>query len=335
MAEYKRDVSELKRAIGAHRIAGYPVRVPVFGDAFAISSSTSIAPSGGITGVMVRPATPMPFETFARIMMWSDAQLHLESWLDNFKKSGRTKGSGMSMIPADIQDRLERGETASMKDIQEFYLMAWGCLDLDRNVTCYSFPLTSVEIPPEKLRPGMLVEFYDRRSGRTDWMGRVAGFDIDPEDDSQVVVLVELFEPTPYLSLPKASSPGLIRPGFYSSNTWVLGKDVAEEMRKSRIPLPSGRWDIEDPENAARRRLYYLENPMPIAELEAFCRTCPDCIGDPEEIKACTRNSMIMYVAPIHPGPHANSRMHQGGIFRPLPEDALEGLETEVVGLED
>ncbi len=44
---------------------------------------------------------------------------------------------------------------------------------------------------------------------------------------------------------------------------------------------------------------------------------------------------MIMYVAPIHPGPHANSRMHQGGIFRPLPEDALEGLETEVVGLED
>ncbi len=191
MAEYKRDVSELKRAIGAHRIAGYPVMVPVFGEAFAISSTTSIAPSGGITGVMVRPATPMPFDIFADIMKWSDEQRDLRGWLDYFKKSGRTQGSGMSMIPADIQERLERGETASMKDLQEFYLMAWGCLDLDRNITCYSFPLTSIEIPPEKLRPGMLVEFYDRRSGRTDWMGRVAGFDIDPEDDSQVVVLVE------------------------------------------------------------------------------------------------------------------------------------------------
>ncbi len=328
MEYYKRDVADIKRAIGNHRIEGYPVEVPVFGDAFAISSSTSISPQGGITGVLVRPAQPLPFESFAKIMRWGDEQLGLEGWLKYFKERRLTEESGLKMLPSDIQVRLEAGETASMKDVQEIFLMGMGCLDLDRNVACYSFPLDSVSIPVAKLRPGMLVTFQDLLTRITDWMGRVVGFDTDPEDQSRVV-LIELFEPIPYLALPKASAPGLIKPGYYSSRTWVIGKGTAKAMVMNGVPLPPGRWDVENPEDFDRRLFYYLDEPLDLSVIEEFCRA-----RYPGEYQPCIRNSMMIFVAPIHPS-RKIADLHNGGTFRPLPEDALEGLETEVVGLED
>jgi hypothetical protein len=314
---YSRDLEDLKEAVGGHRVQGYPLNVPYFGEAVAESTSTT----RGLTAIVARPVKPMPFDQFARSQRWSDKQLNFDEWTD----WGHARGfETLKFLPSEIQTQLEKGGRASEWDAWENELMRRGCLDLDRNVTCWSFNLEHVTIPPNKIRRGMLVEFTDTSMKKTNWRGRVVGVERDPHDQTPVI-LVELFQPTPFLKLPESTVYWMIRPGFFSRTTWVLGYGTVEAMKKKGFDIPPGRYADDDSEE----EIYYLDQPLDLAVLEKFCGE------NYKDHPHCVWMSAIFYVVPIHPLPDfAKKSRFDGGTFRPIPED-LDVQETEVFGLEE
>jgi hypothetical protein len=321
-----RDVPELERALRGHSVRGYPVRVPVFGDA-VVENSTLIL---GAISYRVRLARPLAFGKVAEAFLWSVSKNNLEGWYEELKdqiaRSPHIEDRFLrveAMLPPEIFALLETGGRASWQDVHRTWLERAGCLDKRNRVVCFSFDSQHVEIPPESLTSGMLVEFADRGgvSGgpRAGWAGRVVGSRTDPEYGP--IVLVELFEPVPFVDGPESWAPWEIRPGFHSSKTFALGYGTVDVYRLSGTPLPPGGFDPD------KRNKYILDEPMDLSIVERLCRE-----NYPDE-PICFQQSMIMYILPLVPRRDPKGRF-EGGMFRPLPEQAVRAGEIQVWGVE-
>lgn len=299
-----RDTDELKRVLEKHSVAGYPVTVPYFGDAKIVRQEatgpvkriTEAATELGSPMVyyIVKPVTPMPFEEWAKVRGLSNTPWTLKEWEE---KEERGRGKRL-FIPTEIQETLEKGGKASEWDAEFVSIKDRGCLGPDETVNCYSFWSNQVEIPPSKLKKGMLVEFH----GPPEFVGvgRVVGFGKDKD-----VVLLELFTPVSYFSATDSIANEEIRPGFYSSRTYSIGFGTRLTFEDNNIPLPPGKF------LDAKEREYILDEMVDIKEIEDICKKY-----SPEE-GHCLWQSLVFYILPVY----ASGRY--GGKFYPLPENVI------------
>lgn len=305
---------ELERALKTHTVRGYPAEATPspFGDVLLEGSTRSRQD----VFYRVRPVSPFHFDELARTFHFDATKKGLEEWSRAVEPWPEDPAGGpvlrkpQFLLPPEAVERLEAGEPLSWKDIMETWLRRSGCLDDAGNVTCFDVDSKVVTIPWDKVGPGMLVEFHDEKM-KADFAGRVAAVEGDTLEDR--IVYLELFEPTPFMDAPEAMAPWKIRPGFHSSLTWKLGYGTAEAWQKSGMPFPPGDWQ-PDPEGKRKRPHYVLKEPIPLSEVEAFCRK-----NYPEE-PHCIQQSMVMYVVPVQPSPRR--RDHQGGVFTPIPEES-------------
>lgn len=302
MVEYRRDTENLKRAIREHTVHGYPIVVPDFGDATAISTSTI----RGLTSILASIDNPKPFKDYAEKKGWKNIKQDRESW-EQFAKDMRMPAADtapLKWMHSNSQAALEEGYKLSMQDIQRTWLQELGHLTGD-NITKFSFNLDSVYMEFLKLEPGMIVTFHDNKS-RLDYPGRVIAKGTDPKDHTPVIYL-ESFEPIPALLAPKAMAPWLLEPSFTPDRTWALGYGTVNAMKIKRVKIPKGVWDKEE-------RIYYLDQPIPLSQIEQFCsKKYPE---NPQ----CLWQSMVFLVVPLHPFSDSQN-VHSGGEFRPFPDD--------------
>lgn len=310
MVEYRRDTENLKRAIREHTVHGYPLMVPDFGDAKAISTTTI----RGLTSIHYEFDQPMPLKDYALKKNWAHIKLDREGW-NRYALQHRMPHADtapLRWMHPKSQAVIEEGYKLSMQDVQRTWLQELGHLTGD-NITKFSSDLNSVFMPPnQSIEPGMIVTFHDNAS-RRDFPGRVIAYGIDPRDNTPVIYL-ESFEPIPALLAPKAISPWLLEPSFSPDRTWALGYGTMMAMEKKRVKIPKGMWDEGE-------RVYYLDQPMPLSKVEKFCTK-----NYPNEPQ-CIWQSMVFLVLPLHPFADKQN-LHEGGEFKPFPDD-VETTEIE------
>jgi hypothetical protein len=304
MVEYKRDPEGLKQAVREHSIHDYPLTVPIFGQAKGIGTSSI----RGLTSVLVEPIKPLPFSEVATLSMWDAAKHDLEYWLDYGKRRYPQNPLGW-MHPHSVA-MLEDGYPISMQDVKRAWLKVLGHIDSNDIIRRYSFNLDEVSTESDFLYPGMIVDFYDKKS-QTSVTGRVYGKDRDPQDGTEIVYL-ETFAPVPALLAPKAISPWMLNNTMISDKTWALGYGTVMAMKKKRVKIPKGMYDPKD----EGKRVYYLDQPIPIRQVQEFCEKYY-----PGE-QACSWQSMVFMLLPLHPWPDkAAKKRHEGGSFHPYPDD--------------
>jgi hypothetical protein len=315
MINYRRDNEDLKAAIREHSIADYPLVVPKIGPALGISTSTI----RDITSVVVEPLKPMTFDDLADLEHWDTEPNPKQFWV-NYARSRQMPQADrdpLRWIYPTTRARLDAGEEVSHKDIMRDWLIAQNQLAPNGRVLSYSFDMKQVSIDPKEIRPGMLVQFEDGSDKRV-FPGRVVGIGEDPADGSRIIYL-EMFEPVPALLGPEAVSTSLIQPEFMPDRTWALGRDTLRKMNDNGVPVPAGMFDPNDKE----KKVYFLDQPMPISEVEAFCnRYFPG-----NKHRLCVLQSAVFTVLPIHPAAHENG-VHSGGRFKPYPDD-IQTTEIE------
>lgn len=312
-----RDTGDLERALRKHSVNGYPVVGPDwFGTGRIVGEGTRILNQ---LSYRVQADKPIPFKTIADKFGWSTQQIKLETMLDDIRKRGFQQP--WSKIPPEIQEQLESGGTASWRDVQEIWLMRAGCLDENQNVTCYDFQADMIEMVSEDLQAGMIVRFHDQKMNK-DFDGTVVGIEGSGQN---TIVLLEVFEPTPFMDAPEAMDPSKIRPGFYSDHTFKLGYGTYEAFQKTKTKLPPGKAQT-DPESRRQVPHYILKDPIPLADIDAFCQKHYPGVA------FCVWQCMILYIIPIHPAPVSGE--HQGGTFAPLPTDYARSGEISVWDVE-
>lgn len=310
MVEYRRNTEGLKAAVREHSIEGYPIKVPIFGEALGIKTNTI----RDLTAVLVKPVETFTFEQLSQKLDWDKEKHGVEHWV----KYARSR----NMPHADTEPLrwiyptgraiLEDGYKLSEEDIRKQWLIASKSIDKDGVVQSYSFDIRQVSMHPNDIEPGMIIEFSDSSGGKEyGWTGRVIGVEPDPEDKSKIIYL-ETFEPVPALLAPKALAPWMIQPSFVPEKTWVIGYGTYEAMRRKNVDIPPGMFDPKDNE----KRVYFLDQPIPLSVIENFCTEYY-----PKEPQ-CVWQSMVMVVLPLHPAVDNKGR-HQGGTFRPFPDDTL------------
>lgn len=320
MVSYIRDVESIRQAAKAHKVSDYHVLVK---DTWPARISNWSRVQDKIY-YRVEFTDPPTLEKFLETMGISDEKHDLAYWQSRFRIARSEDPIELRTpkvyLPTELEDVLASGGLVSAQDYARSRYQAQGCIQVmpdgtDRMV-CADFPANDVHIPINFLKTGMFVEFYDIRREETNWAGRVVGIEKDREDGTPVV-LVELLHPMPALFYPYAISPANIRPGFYSSETWVLGYRLLRAFGIQGKKPPPGQYRSDLGE-----RMYFLNDPMPISEIWDFVQEYY-----PKE-QAYFWQSLIWYVLPLHPETVSDSRIHQGGVFRPIPEGIdVEGLE--------
>lgn len=304
--------SELERALQTHSVRGYPVDVPIFGRA-VLENSTTVR-----NGVYyrIRPVEPMFFDKLAWLLHLDAVPRGKEDWVKPGSEGLVSTEEGQPVLrrpqmilPPEIQARLDAGEMVSWKDVIETWVARGGCLDDARRVTCYDVFGEEVTIPLEEVRRGMLVEFFDSKTKKWNWSGRVVKVEGELSDRT---VYLELFEPVPFMDTPAAMNEEKIKPGFYSDFTWKLSFGTAAAWAKSNFPLPPGEW-VQD-ENRTNRPSFLPKDPLHLDEVRAMCAKM-----HPEQPQ-CVIQSLLMYIIPIQPFPDTHGNL--GGRFRPIPDDA-------------
>ena len=200
----KWDSGALARFLETHSVEGYPVEVPIFG---AGTIDKQIRPElGGFIFYRVIADTPIKFDTFAKKLNVPSTPMTLKEWEDQFAYGSRT----FPAMASDLRDRLDAGEKVSRTDVLFRELVDRGCIDVDQNVFCHTFPSDDVKLrtPPQN---GLGVEVYDQGEGKAGWPGRVVGY--HPE---RGVVLVEQFAPVPFMQTPEAIDPQSIKPCLFN-----------------------------------------------------------------------------------------------------------------------
>lgn len=302
------DAEELRRALETHSVAGYPVRVPIFGKGTIIRQHATSPirmyqeeEARGIAGPMpyfeVKPSKKFPFKKYVQALGKSDAPMTLEMWKQKYERGARTI---YNMIPStELVERLEEGGTVSEAEAEYRRLKDRGQLDADDNVTFDIFWANQTTIAPEDLEKGMLIQFSEGQKP-PGWPGRIVGF---MEKDK--VVLLELFTPQGFMETPDAVANNLaVRKGFYASKTFSLGYGVAQAFEDQGMELPPGKWSDDE-------RQYVLKEWMDISTVEDLCKK-----HYPDEIH-CLLQSIIQYIAPI------NLTGANTGQFHPLPEKVI------------
>jgi hypothetical protein len=277
----KHDAEALREFLRAHSVEGYQVTVPIFGHA---TIERQISTGGGFVFYRVVADQPVPFHEFADQVDASPDPMTIEEWRDKFV-GGKTKS--LPTMAVDLREQLEAGGKVSQRDMLFRELMDVGCLDADQNVFCHSFESRFVTL--RALRKGMAVEIGDEDGNG--WPGRVIGFD-------GTVVLIEQFAPVTLMRAPSATVWDKIKPGFYSKEVIALGHGIVDSFDEQGVALPEGAFS-ED------RREYELKEPMPLSEIEKFCKKHYE--GKPD----CAMQAMTLFILPI------NSKEAK---FFPLPE---------------
>lgn len=280
-----RDPEELRELIRGHEVEGYPVTVPIFGRG-TVQKQWRLG--GGRINYVVCGDTPVPFEQYAQQVHASDKPLTLKQW----KEGDRLPP--IAMLQPELQDILEQGGKVSMKDHIFHALMAKGWIDIDQRVTCDSFEARHVRIDPQRLEPGMIIEFSEAGGG-PEWAGRFVGLE---ELGDKRIALIEVFAPTPFMRAPEAIVPAAIRPGFYSRKTGAFGYGLAQAWEDRRGKLPKGKWTDDE-------REYILDDWMDLGEIEKLCKEFypnePHCIW----------HALMLFIIPVDIAK---------GTFHPMPE---------------
>lgn len=305
MIDYRRNTEDLKHAVREHTIYGYPIKVPVFGEAKGVKTSSVRE----LTAVIAEPVEEWTFERLSEAIGWDKEKKGLKEWIEFGRSRNMRNPEHLTWMHPRSSARLEDGYKVSEEDMKRDWMLASEQLDRKGKVLSYSFDMKQVQMHPETIEPGMLVEFLDGSERGAGIPGRVVAIGEDPEDKSRIVYL-ETFEPVAALLGPKALAPWLIQSSFVPDRTWVIGYGTLEAMKRKKVEIPPGMFDPKDSE----KRLYYLDQPIPLSMIEDFCKT-----HYPDNAQ-CVWQSMVFIVLPIHPAKDPKGR-HQGGVFRPYPDD--------------
>jgi hypothetical protein len=292
------DPEELKRLVEAHSVAGYHVAVPLFGHGVI---EKQIRPEkGGFIFYKVVANKPVPFKVFAKDMGVSAKPMSISQWRERF-----VKGAGAFPAMAwDLRERLEQGGTVSQADVLFRELMDRGCVDIDQNVFCYTFPSKDVSI--EDPEPGQLVEVSEGH-GAAGWPGRFLGI----HEHRQGIALVEQFSPVPYMRTPEALIPAAVKKEYALPITWVLAYGVANALQDAGWGLPPGAWSENSEE-------YVLEKPIPLSRIETFCDD-PATWKKLRQVKSisCLQHAMMLHTLPL---------LADEISFGPLPEGVTDDI---------
>lgn len=296
---------DLKRLVREHSVAGYRVSVPLFVTGVI---ELQIRPErGGFMFYKVRADEPVPFDRFVKLMGVSDKPMTMKEWRNKFVKGT----ASFPPIAPDLRERLETGEKVSHADAIFRDLVDRGCIDVDQNVFCYTFP--SKDVILEEPEPGQLVEIDDGLPGV------VLGFE-NVERAKDKLVLVQMFTPVPYLRTPEALLPAAVKRSYALPFTWTLGVDLVKAIEKTGGKLPKGSWS-ENGED------YILDEPIPLLEIDAFC-------DDPMTWKKldqgksifCLQQAMMLHTLPL---------VRDEITLRPLPEGTTDDVVASISEIED
>ncbi len=283
----KWNVAELAQFLQDHSVVGYPVEVPIFGPG---TIDKQIRPEkGGFIFYRVIADNPIPFQKFAEEMGVDVTPMNLAEWREKF-----VKGVGsFPAIASDLLEQLEAGGKVSVADSLFKELIDRGCIDIDQNVYCHTFPSTDVVLrtPPTA---GLGVEVYDLTAAKTGWPGRIVAY-----SKKTGIVFIEQFAPVPFMEAPEAIDSTSIKKEHALPETWVIGKGTAHTMEDEEgVVLPAGRYS-EDGET------YLLEGPISLKEFEEVCRRY-----HPDQ-PLCLQQAMMLTTLPL---------FAQEITLRPLPE---------------
>ncbi len=286
----KWDPKALKRFLETHSVEGYRVEVPFLGKG---TIEKQIRPEkGGFIFYRVIADKSISFKSFVEELSVSNEPMTESQWREKFVKGT----GGFPAIASDLLTILEEGGKVSQADAMFREMMDRGCIDLDQNVFCHTFPSDDVTLlmPPKK---GTGVEVYDHSEGKSGWPGRVRGF---PKKGG--IVLIEQFAPVSFMETPESMLPEAIRPDYALPETWMIGKGIAHALEDEEgVVLPAGKYS-EDGEQ------YLLEAPVPLEELAEVCKKF-----HPDQ-PLCVQQSMMLTTLPL---------LLSEVTLRPLPEGTM------------
>lgn len=307
MPRVERDSEELRQILDHHSVKGYPVRVPIFGDAVIVSqegtgpvrryTDTSVELGSPQVAYVVKPVKPFPFLEWVKGRDLTVTPMDYQEWI---KKYGERTRRGILPMLMEMREDLERGEKISEAQAEYGLMENAGCIGPNRTVTCATFWSNQVRIPPELLKRGMLVEYDDDKKGT--FPGRIVGF-----EDDRKIALLEVFTPVPFMDSPLAIFNKAIRKGFYSSRTYSIGYGLRHAFEDASVPLPPGK--KADPEG----RQYVLDELMDISVIEDFCQKHQPGEGH------CVWMGLILYIIPLD----LSAPSEYLGRFHPLPEHMI------------
>lgn len=287
---------DLKRLVLEHSVSGYRVSVPLFERGVI---EKQIRPErGGFIFYKVRADEPVPFGMFIRRMRVSGKPMTMKEWRKKFVKGT----ASFPPIAPDLRERLEAGEKVSHADTVFRDLADRGCIDVDQNVFCYTFPADDVTISDPE--PGQLVEIDGG------WPGVILGFE-DVETAKSALTIIQQFTPVPYMRTPEALLPASVQKSYTLPLTWTLGVDLVKAIEKTGTKLPPGNW-------SENREEYLLDEPIPLSEIEAFCEN-PETwrkLGQGKNI-LCAQQAMMLHTLPL---------VTREISLRPLPEGTSDDI---------
>lgn len=323
---YKRDNEALKEILHGHSVAGYPVEVPIFGAA-------TILRQGGTSPVRTRDIEsgaqrigspmpffvvqidhPMPFRNYAEGAGISAVPLPAREW-ERLLEEKQTGPIGDSAIL-----RIDAGRDVSPYEATYSAMKDGGQLDSSGNVVMGTFSPQQVQIPDDKLKPNMLVEFSESKESEAGipgrYWGQIGGATLPerPIKDgfdrpAGNVALLELFSPMPYMEAPDAVASVAIKKDFCSKYTYALGYGLAQAWEMQYGKLPPGEYA------SGAEFLYMLTDPQPISKVEKLCRELGKKEGwPPQGFDWCVWQAMVMNILPVY---------MSLGVFRPLPENVI------------
>lgn len=297
--------SDLRRLVREHSVVGYKVSVPLFDEGMI---EKQIRPErGGFIFYKIRAEKPISFDTFIKRMRVSTNPMTMKQWREKFVKGT----ASFPPISPDLRERLEAGEKVSHADAIFRDLVDRGCIDVDQNVFCYTFPAGDVSV--QDPQPGQLVEIDGG------WAGVVLGFE-SVERAKNKLILIQEFSPVPYLRTPEALLPAAVKKSYTLPLTWVLGVDLVKAIEKTGGKLPPGEW-------SENREDYVLEQPIPLSEIEGFCDD-PETwekLGQGKNI-LCLQQAMMLHTLPL---------VRDEITLRPLPEGTTDDVVASITEIEE
>jgi hypothetical protein len=311
MPRFLRDSEELRQILEHHSVEGYPVRVPIFGDAVILGQEGTgpirryTEPSKLLgspqTSYKVKPVHEITFSDWAKHKHLSDVPLDIDQWLGLWSERTRKPVEDV-ILPMTMDMRLDLERGAKISEAQaEFGLQQnTGCIGPDETMSCGIFWSHEVTIPPELLKRGMLVECHDSKKGA--FPGRIVGF----EEDGRIALL-EAFTPTPFMETPRSIYNKAIRKGFYSSKTYSIGYGLRHAFEDAGVPLPPGQ------KSDAEGRQYVFDELLDLSVIEDFCKKHYPGEGH------CVWMALVLYIIPLDLKAPSEFRPE----FRPLPERAI------------
>lgn len=317
--KYKRNDEALREALETYHPEGMEVTVPIFGDAVIVRaiptnpvrhvSETSMTLTSPWMSYLVKAKKPLPFAEWVRFRFKNPGRSgpHVQLTLDDWRRE-YGGGSRLPLMPDYLMNRLEQGGTLSFNDLEHEELQGRGCLDMDGNVTCYTFWSKDVTIKPSQLQVGSMVEHHwTERIGDSENLEFTVQGVIIHVDHARKEALLELFTPTPYLLCPNAIDNTRLKPSFYVEGTYALSYgtyeafEIAQEESGEKL-IPEGKWDDH-------QRLYTLKEFLPLSVIEGLCREAY------KDESHCILQSLILYVVPVHL--ELEDKTYQG-TWRPL-----------------